>query len=591
MAIYHVNHNTGSNTTGDGTALNPWATVLFAAQSGATTGDTIKVAGSATTDVDTAAYFGNPLSNDIYTSVDLTSVLAVGDIITISPKYTGHPEFDGWMKFQVRGVTATAVNIGISKNQYPYPTTNLFTISKEDSFVNAGSSGDYENLSSITPGQLAEVEIEGGYDDTFTSIIGLTRIRRTGLGYNAISGSCFKPYSQNIGKMSDFARFTNFQFSNFSNVFTNSFGASVAGTNLHFYTINLGPSNQCADYANLPAGNYYLSNCGITFSGSYKYWLGNVNPKDLQNQPINAFVLAQNRVPQFYNTNIKDLTGYTNGITPMGAGFAAYNLFVLKASILEGTVKFIPCTQDYSGARTSVFGGNQSSITLTGFEVVDDGYTNQGYNSSQFGSPPPFNLILQGSAITNGILSPNYIKMPTGVNLSDLALAVQYDTFAKQQQTLALASVEDDEGIFFVTNGGVNIIQDTIEFSTGSSSKKILLPQPAYSATKFYFTLGTFIWNSAYNTVTIRAKTNNTNLLNMTQLIVTQPFILDGVEFAPNTFISGNTWTDYTFTISSNPSWSMLSNGMPITISAEMNTADNNIGASLWIDSVTLSTI
>ncbi len=58
MANYHVNYLTGSDVTGDGGTVNPWATIQHAlTTSSASTGDVIKVVGSTTTDLTTTATF------------------------------------------------------------------------------------------------------------------------------------------------------------------------------------------------------------------------------------------------------------------------------------------------------------------------------------------------------------------------------------------------------------------------------------------------------------------------------------------------------------------------------------------------------
>ena len=55
MAIFHVDYTNGSNSN-DGSAANPYATVVYAIETNAlTTGDTVKVAGSAPVLVESVA--------------------------------------------------------------------------------------------------------------------------------------------------------------------------------------------------------------------------------------------------------------------------------------------------------------------------------------------------------------------------------------------------------------------------------------------------------------------------------------------------------------------------------------------------------
>ena len=131
MANYHVNYLTGSDITGDGSTSTPWQTISHAlTTSSATTGDVIKVVGSTTTDLDTGATVStNDRTNQLTTSTDLTSSLAVGDIIIISPNITDGAEFNGWMHTEVEAITATTLTTR-GYHVYPNQTTLSMTITK-----------------------------------------------------------------------------------------------------------------------------------------------------------------------------------------------------------------------------------------------------------------------------------------------------------------------------------------------------------------------------------------------------------------------------------------------------------------------------
>ena len=109
MATFHVDYLNGSNSN-DGSAANPYATIVCAIETNSlTTGDTVKVAGSAPTLVENAATLKGKVSTEaqiLQTTSDLTGSISVGDIVKIYPN--GYTDFQE-MRAEVTSISATEI--------------------------------------------------------------------------------------------------------------------------------------------------------------------------------------------------------------------------------------------------------------------------------------------------------------------------------------------------------------------------------------------------------------------------------------------------------------------------------------------------
>jgi hypothetical protein len=197
MAFYCIDYNNGSDVTGDGTALAPWATIAYGeAQinggSGYISGDEMRIAGSTLSGVlDTNMVLTNSGSSSatISTNINLTGQLAVGDYVQLNNSQVYPSAEINKFTWCVKSITGTSIEIFQSSNTYgmfyrfPDSGTPVFSIQKiSDTVVLSvdGFSGYYLDR----PYQIDKsfepfgdnIIISGGWDSTnFTSKTNLER--------------------------------------------------------------------------------------------------------------------------------------------------------------------------------------------------------------------------------------------------------------------------------------------------------------------------------------------------------------------------------------------------------------------------------
>lgn len=597
MATYHVNPITGSDVTGDGTAGNPWATIKFTVQSGATSGDEIRVVGTSTTDVDSAATFVNVNTAIINTSVDLTSQFVVGDICIISPKYTGAPEFDGWMTYEVRGVTATTLDLGNTRNPFPNGATNLFTISKFDTFVNCGAAGNIEDFSTgITVNAMAGITIVGGYDTTFTTIIGTTVYRRTGLNYNANAGNIFRPYTQSTGRGDVFARFENFTVSKFGDCFRNSFGAGIIATNINFHGINGAGPTVGGIYIPGSIADIYCSNSAWGQNGQYAS--RNVGgPPVFQGEACNAFINNQNRHPTFSSSTVNNIVGWTNTLNAAGSPFGLTGLIRGENMVHAGSLSFIPLdSSKANGFATALYSSGNSVYKPTSIKVVNDGATSNGAQQTVLGSPLSFAPLYFVSVI-DSITGASVLVLPAGLSITDLNTRMLRSTAGSNGLQMQFGTIVEGSNIWTAGCTGVYATADTTEFSTGDSSKKVLIPMPGYADGLKIVTLYTFLKTGSITSFTIRYKTQTSSAFNGSiNLISSLPDAQDGANLMTNSVsfaASTSGFTDITIPVNTSTKaygvFETWPTGFPVTIGISCGQSNNLTNNYTWIDSVTVN--
>lgn len=592
MANYHVNYLTGSNSTGDGTAGNPWATVAFALTS-ATSGDTIKVARTGTTQLLTSTAFWSAAST-MTTNADLTSQLAVGDFVIISPKYAGHPEFDGWIMNEIRSITSTTIGFGDSGSQFAFRANAQFEIYKFTAFVNAGSSGDYESLTSFgtTKGNIV---IEGGYLEDFSAVDGYTNIFRTGLSQNASAGSIFKSNTGTFGGYSEAPMFKNFRFAKFATLSANNFLAPVMCDNLVMYGIG-NINNQDGPLYNPTSTSaectLYVSNCG--FNGGNATYIGdntNTTKRPTMLNKTNLYYSQGQKDFKWNDFTIKNW--YAVGCNSSnGAAFGEANLINFKDANVEGATKFVVYS-DNSGsfARTCIFNGYRSKFIPTSFTLIYDTVRPQ-YCLTGF---------VQRDTMTNF----NIIKLPAGSSVDTLGSVGSHFIDRYNSQNFIVSTVIDsDNSIWNAMPDGSFVKTDTVEYSTGTSSKKIRLGTQGYAGLSQNIQLGIATKKNGSQTlqsITIRAKRTGAD---MTWFLTMDWMYAGGGQTQPQQIststvtVNSNTWTDYTLTISnaqtdqSKNKYVSIGDNTPIVFLLRSN---NNIASTTttsnyhWIDSVTFN--
>ena len=356
MSNYHVDYTNGSNTTGDGSAGNPWGTVVFAMTEAATGPlDTIKVAGSGLTTVDSTATLAGP--DTLTTTTDLTTSISVGDMVAVMPN--GVAEFADWVTMYVVAISATTIQF--YEDCYmpgdwnaPSGGTSKYTIKTIDSIYES-TAGTFENF---TDGLGEGTTVEGGYNTAFTAIVGLTYIRRGGLGAGSKSGTCYKLNypANNI----DIPIIKNIWFGQWTSSLDTGFAGLVLGNNLHSY---LASSRTFAYYGAVwnvdgnPVDLYWI-NAGSTFGR-------NANGTNASNAGYNKKVNA--RIFQGNNTGVEFVHCVVNkqhiwnpGQNANGAAFGS----TLNIKQLEG------CMFDNAEYVTNIIEANRGTLGGTSQSVL-----------------------------------------------------------------------------------------------------------------------------------------------------------------------------------------------------------------------------
>lgn len=466
MANYHVNYLTGSDVTGNGSTSTPWASVNHAlVTASATTGDEIKVVGSTTTDLDTAATFAtNDRTQDLTTTTDLTGSLSVGDIIIISPNLSDGAEFNGWMHTEVEAITATTLT---TRGYHAYPNqTNLsVTITRVNNPVLSNAQESIVDAQNYTG-----AEIIFGYDATFTSVIGRTYFVNNTVSVGGRTGIKFKiTNNQSIGGWDQGSPlFKNVAFCKFQDgielpfgqiayvnnmVLLNARGSGTGGANGGFR----GP---VADGST----DVYLNDCDDSFM-NYNYTtysFSNSTYTELPGAPVNLWI-NQNRDRQLENNTglIQNIIGYS--IKGRQFGFAALfnvsqNMYITGDVVLMG---LDDTAIQASGAYYKCPSITQGScnLYLNSFKLVKNGLA---------AVDMTFNLVqmnLEGLAQGN-----SYIKLPTGVSLDDYQMAgYSAGSVGNSSQTY-----EDVDGLWTGTGAGVFFKQNLVDQETGASCLELL---------------------------------------------------------------------------------------------------------------------
>jgi len=164
MAIICTNFLTGNDTTGDGSVSTPYKTIMFAL-GGATSSDEIRVAGGQWTLITGTVTF-NAGSNIVNTSTDLTSVLAVKDVLTFEDSSLGFDKFH----LIISAITSSTITL---RGYWPgatITTSALYKINTYNYDFTATLQGvEKFNNALYLPNGRTGITISGGWDATYTS--------------------------------------------------------------------------------------------------------------------------------------------------------------------------------------------------------------------------------------------------------------------------------------------------------------------------------------------------------------------------------------------------------------------------------------
>jgi len=464
MANYHVNYLTGSDVTGDGSTSTPWATINHAlVTSAATTGDVIKVVGSTTTDLTTGGTVSTlDRTNAIATPTDLTSSLAVGDIIIVSPNITDGAEFNGWMHTEVAAITATTLT---TRGYWVFPnqTSLSMTITKVNDVI---PTNEQEN---IVDAQLyTGAVIECGYDATFTSVGGHTYWANSSTGVGGQTGTKFNITNNGgIGTWnSGMPLFRNIAFARFQYGIKVEFGKYAYANNIVLLNARADAGGQ-GFYAG-PGTDartlVYLNDCDGAIMDKNYYQYARYSDNAVGNMaPMHLFV-SQNRDRKMERQGgvIKDLTSYCitgNGFGNSTPFNASYNLIINGAIVLMG-LDSVAYEANYYRLPAIMTGFGQ--VTPTSLKIVKNG---------KLASDMPFNFMLNSD---DGALAGNsYVKLPAGQSIKD----ADFYTVAGGNDAGSIfntpASLEDVNGIWTNANMTIFFKENLVDQETGNSCLEI----------------------------------------------------------------------------------------------------------------------
>ena len=578
MAIFHVDYINGSNSN-DGSAANPYATIVYAIQNNTlVNGDTIKVAGSAETVVETAATLNAPSGNDyktFTTSIDLTGSISVGDIVRIDSPYT---ESNGWMVSRVTAISASEITF--YEDLYLPGTLGSGNWTIATFQMNAESTlGTFEDFGS---GSAKQVDIIGGYNTAFTSIIGRTHIRRSGISAGSSSGTCFKIRSTNNNI--DTWNFENFGWYEWQKCTEGEFGGSVFIDNVISYQSS---GNSYANYGNVwnksgENGNIYFVNAN--FTGQSNAYTSNFLTAGYSPW-FNVYAYSGQRNFRWDALNINNGVMWNPGQSENGASFGTTNSFYIQNynTLVRNnlTTNGIESTRAGYYKNQELFGANGDRASVFGkvnsFDFKVGGATDCYYNWYSSGQSDASRYICN-------------LTMPTGYDLSDEPLSSSRDTAAG----LGSMHVINTDNHTWLKSAGAWVAEDSTVYDTGTNSKLVYFTTKDAYATDdnmpmiFGMPKGTTIPAS----VTIRSRVIPHNTAGQQNNIRGTVFLTSaGVKpFETNTITISNTtgWSDTTFTFQ-NTTQAEYTSLIPDGFLTFGFRGANQDGQKWYIDSVTVN--
>ena len=569
MATFHVDYINGSDAN-DGSAANPYATMKFALETNSMgAGDDLKVAGSAMTTRETAATYSDAVGYDVLTtSSDLTGVISVGDIVQINPP-PGNTQYQDWMHAQVTAITATTITYFEELHLPGTAATGNWTIKTIDS-VYSSASATMEEWVDATVG--ANVDIIGGYNTAFTSIIGSTYFRRSGLGAGSTSGTAIRnKYANNSLAI---ANFENFSFLQWNECIRGEFGGSIYGNNLLSYTSG---GNVFAYFGMVLGKNNVVPNTFV-INGNGNYG----NFAYIQNAVADSTIEVENNIKIYAGNKIlkaamtfNDVTIWNPGSDANGADFGAtYSLQIYQSSNICGALTFNTIDNARSGFRKghNLFFTSNAGITAkpSAINVIDGGVAGSYWDFTDS----------QASKLTPFISS---VICPTGFLIKDQQIRNGRDQSISAQPVF---QVIDGDGVWLKQEGGYMRVSD--DFDTGDSSKLFFMGNGAAYATGpsqallFQFTKIA----STPASITLRGKTEaNGSSSSSTTFALKLANYIQWSNF-PNSSFTTATYTDKVIALPTGYTWDQIPVGGVVQIGIEFSTSNNQL---VYIDSVTVN--
>lgn len=582
MATLHSDFLLGNDTTGNGSAALPYKTIVKSLQMAADD-DLVKVAGG---EFVTTGATGTctARSTSMTTSIDLTSQLAVGDVIALDTSLVdGFPIFAN--VYQVASITSTTIQFRTIVSH----VAGTFTIYKFSTvhYATTGSA-NLENATGITANR---VTVEGGWNSTFTTQIGWTVANRNATSFSTTAG--LMSWSNLIKPEIVFNRFLC--------VGINMFNGSAASVGINEVAFSTSSSSGGA-FGTSNFGIYAPTSVGYTtiYSNGFNInntWNGAGNrPTTLQlKQWLSPQSLDGIKVGVALNEGV--LAGPS--IKTLEAHFRSCgnNVNVSTQNVISGTSVgdvYIDELNLYLGGQqvTPLFG---SLGTTTGWRWIGDvrvfftdstrsGITafRNSINTSGIGLVAPWNV---------NLVSYEFEQLPWlsyGSSPGSRAVANAQSAMIYGRDSSGNQKVVDSEGIVRWA--------DTVEYVTGVNSLRTKLLTNTVGVDTIRYYVGHFAKPSTTFTVTIKMKASKTITLgnNSSKLELQYgPSFATYVDVTPSTTTLGTTWTDVTFTLdpSTLSMWNTADDGLVQVIIPILSSqiTDQNEVAYLWIDSITVA--
>ena len=368
MAYYCLDYINGSDTTGDGTALAPWATIAHAETqinggTGYVTGDEIRIAGSTKSASLGTVQYSNSTSSEfvVNTDQDLTASVSVGDYLLIGDETDG-----GAMPapLLVKSITSTVIRFytayydalysNVSYNVYKLSNVAEMTV---NSFSDYSGSLVFNSLNTSFTAYNNDVIFSGGWDPanfTAKTNYGKTAFGRTGTygSTNAYAyGAVFYPASSTTS--SDGFLFKDFSVAR-TYIFRYVSTSTASGYNLDGFdfvysgesTYSMSSGTRSLNNIGVGSGNFVIGSGGISSNtssfttidnwrvviggqtssfGPYFRVYQNYNDRVTTTTNLQIDFLTRRAGNLFYNSDFPNDLSEVTILSDSGAQFGVYN--------------------------------------------------------------------------------------------------------------------------------------------------------------------------------------------------------------------------------------------------------------------------
>lgn len=608
MAIYCIDYINGSDVTGDGSPSAPWATLKGSVdQVTLTAGDEFRIhAGaepvlldSACTQTATASLANNAI---IYTSVDLTGSLAVGDEIFVGElTYTN----------RISAITSTQITFGNNSNfiqlppRYSADGTQTFSIWKTGGVPRVMDTSTQSNVraemfstpTGFTP-YSDSITVSGGWADGFATktALGRTIFYRTGAYQPTVQLYYGYLWSINTNGALDGFLFKDFHYTGIRNITASGSSGILIGINAdNLWGNSAGQNYLLMTFGKLPQSNienFYCTNWHIPFDmgNNVQYGIATGLEDTTLEIALNfsGGELRYTWVSSDANTSSISWTlNAGSGVSPNISGLTHRNLFnpewnnaplnrrpVLALKILRP----YPAMPGFSTTTTQQFLDGQAilmdNITIDGFPMI---ITNNAITGSIYGTL----LIKLSQANLDKLYSSGYIAAGKGFygrifieapnNPWSLASGGAYDYFSDTQSMVMPSSPQavlwydttTSKKYFLLPSTVIEV--DETDYATGTNALKIRpgavgTPGSVYGP---YAKLADIrIGRTQTATITVKMKVSGTTSCNGVKLQYQSfptfnNFFNDGyspngtqILTTPESYTVTDSWADYTFTAS-----------------------------------------